>query len=164
MAERESRNWFVSGKIRESEMCVSDCIQKVNVSGQAFCSWCHETIRYGPINQHFVSSLDLLHIILIFANFVAETRILAEMKIENRGKKYFPLEKKSISILFFPMKIKMIDLWMQIEGRKLIFIMNFSVLDFFEFASRMPQTAQILVSTFKIFPGEGGGGACPRTP
>ena len=93
MAERESRNWFVSGKIRESEMCVSDCIQKVNVSGQAFCSWCHETIWYGPINQHFVSSLDLLHIILIFANFVTETRILAEMKIENRGKKYFPLEK-----------------------------------------------------------------------
>ena len=41
-AERESRNWFVFGKIRESEMCVSDCIQKINVSGQAFCSWCHE--------------------------------------------------------------------------------------------------------------------------
>ena len=54
MAERESKNWFVFGKIRESEMCVSDCIQKINVSGQAFCSWCHETIRYGPINQHFV--------------------------------------------------------------------------------------------------------------
>ena len=49
------------------------------------------------------------------------------------------------------MKIKMIDLWMQIEVRKLIFIMNFSVLDFFKFATRMPQTAQILVSTFKIF-------------
>ena len=30
--------------------------------------------------------------------------------------------------------------------------MNFSVLDFFKVvASRMPQTAQILVSTFKIF-------------
>ena len=40
---------------------------------------------------------------------------------------------------------------MQIEVRKLIFIMNFSVLDFFKFASRMPQTAQILVSTFEIF-------------
>ena len=51
------------------------------------------------------------------------------------------------------MKIKMIDLWMQIEVRKLRFIMNFSVLDFFKFASRMPQTAQILVSTFKIFRG-----------
>ena len=42
---------------------------------------------------------------------------------------------------------------MQIEVRKLIFIMNFSVLDFFNFTSRMPQTAQILVSTFKIFRG-----------
>ena len=51
------------------------------------------------------------------------------------------------------MKIKVMDLWMQTEGRKLIFIMNFSVLDFFKFASRMPQIAQILVSTFKIFQG-----------
>ena len=42
---------------------------------------------------------------------------------------------------------------MQIEVRKLIFIMNFSVLDFFKFASRMPQTAQIFVWTFKIFRG-----------
>ena len=41
---------------------------------------------------------------------------------------------------------------MQIEGTKLILI-NFSVLDFFKFASRMPQIAQILVSTFKIFRG-----------
>ena len=55
------------------------------------------------------------------------------------------------------MKIKMIDLWMQIEVRKLIFIMNFSVLDFFEVASRMPQTAQILVSTFP-------GGHAPGPP
>ena len=51
------------------------------------------------------------------------------------------------------MKIKIIDLRTEIEVRKLIFIMNFSVLDFFKFASRMPQTAQILVSTFKIFRG-----------
>ena len=43
---------------------------------------------------------------------------------------------------------------MQIERRKLIFITNFSELDFFEFASRMPQIAQILVSTFKNFLGE----------
>ena len=48
----------------------------------------------------------------------------------------------------------MMDLWMQIEGRKVIFSMNFSVLDFFKFASWMPQTALILVSTFKFFPGE----------
>ena len=41
---------------------------------------------------------------------------------------------------------------MQIEGTKLIFIINISVLDFFKFASRMPQIAQILVSTFKISP------------
>ena len=51
------------------------------------------------------------------------------------------------------MKIKMMDLWMQIEGKKLIFVMNFSVLDFFKFASKMPQIAQILVSTFNIFQG-----------
>ena len=59
---------------------------------------------------------------------------------------------------------------MQIEDTKLIFSMNFSVLDFFKFASRMPQIAQILVSTFKMFRGswvvgEGGGGeGCPQTP
>ena len=58
--------------------------------------------RYGPINQNFVCSFvsSLLHIILILASFVAETRILAEMKIENRGKKKFFCWKKSISILF----------------------------------------------------------------
>ena len=54
---------------------------------------------------------------------------------------------------FFLLKIKMVDLWLQIEGTKLIFVMNISVLDFFKFASRMPQIAQILVSTFKIFRG-----------
>ena len=42
---------------------------------------------------------------------------------------------------------------MQIEGTKLIFIMNISVVDFFKFASRVRQIAQILVSTFKIFRG-----------
>ena len=42
---------------------------------------------------------------------------------------------------------------MQIEGTKLIFIMNISVIYFIKFASRMPQIAQILVSTFKIFRG-----------
>ena len=42
---------------------------------------------------------------------------------------------------------------MQIEGTKLIFIMNFSVLDFFKFAPRMPQIAPVLVSTFKVFQG-----------
>ena len=38
---------------------------------------------------------------------------------------------------------------MQIEGTKLI-VVNFSVLDFVKFTSRMPKIAQILVSTFKI--------------
>ena len=37
--------------------------------------------------------------------------------------------------VFFSIKIKMMDLWMQIEGTKLIFIINISVLDFFKFAS-----------------------------
>ena len=32
--------------------------------------------------------------------------------------------------------------------------MNFSELDFFKFVTRMPQITQILVSTFKNFPGE----------
>ena len=51
--------------------------------------------RYGPINQNFVCSFvsSLLHIILILASFVAETRILVEMKIENRGKKIFSVGK-----------------------------------------------------------------------
>ena len=52
---------------------------------------------------------------------------------------------------------------MQIEGRKLIYIMNFSVLNFFKFASRMPQIAQILVLTFKNFLG-GEGGGMPLDP
>ena len=53
---------------------------------------------------------------------------------------------------------------MQTEGTKLIFVMNCSVLHFFKFDSRMPQTAQILVSTFKfsgagrVVGGGGGGG------
>ena len=58
----------------------------------------------------------------------------------------------------------MMDLWMQVEGTKLIFIINSSVLDFLKFASRMPQIAQILVSTFKIFRGVGGGGHAPGLP
>ena len=81
-------------------------------------------------------------------------------RTENRKlwKKYFLWEKKNQQAYFFSMKFKMMDLCMKIEGTKLIFIMNFSVLDFFKFVSRMPQIAQIeLVLAFKIFP-EGGGG------
>ena len=65
------------------------------------------------------------------------------------------------------MKINMMDLWTQIEGTKLIFVMNFSVLHFFKFAFRMPQIAQILVFFSKILwggGGGGGGGACPQIP
>ena len=40
------------------------------------------------------------YMIMQSLEFVAETRILAEMKIENRGKNIFR-EKKSTSILFF---------------------------------------------------------------
>ena len=58
--------------------------------------------------------------------FVAEMRILVEMKIENHGKIFFPWEKK-LTIVLFSIKIKMMDLWMQIGGTKLIFVMNFSV-------------------------------------
>ena len=91
---------------------------------------------------------------------------------ENRksGKIYF-LCKKNRQVyffFFFLMKIEMMDLWMPIESTKLIFIMNFSVLDFFRFASRMPQISQIrLVVTFTIFRGWMGGGRegqeCTRT-
>ena len=62
------------------------------------------------------------------------------------------------------MKIKMMDLWLQIEGTKLIFIMNFSVLGFLKFVSRMLSIAHILVSTFKIFLGWGGGGGGLHAP
>ena len=156
MAERESRNWFVFGKICESEMCVSDCIQKINMSGQAFCSWCHETIRYGPINQHFV----WLFFCFKFTSYYFDIGQFRRGNEDSRGnenrkswKKNFCWKKKIDKHTFFPVKIKVIDLWMQIEVRKLIFFMNFSVLDFFKFASRMPQTAQIFVWTFKIFRG-----------
>ena len=54
---------------------------------------------------------------------------------------------------------------MQIEGTKLIFVMDFSVLHFFKYASRMPQIAQ----AFNIFRrrgrgGGGGGGGMLWTP
>ena len=103
MAERESRNLFVFGKIRESEMCVSDCIQKINVSGQAFCSWCHETIRYRPVNQHFV----WLFFCFKFASYYFDFCQFRRGNEDSRGnenrkswKKFFLVGKKSISILF----------------------------------------------------------------
>ena len=82
---------------------------------------------------------------------VNETRVLTGMKIENCREKIFSLQT------FFKTR------WCrQIESTKLIFIMKFSVLDFFKSASRMPKIAQILVSTFNIL--GGGGGGCPQTP
>ena len=95
--------------------------------------------------------------------FVAEMRILVEMNIENHGKKYFPWGKID-KHTFFSMKIKVMDLWMQIEGTKLIYIMNFSMLDFCKFASRTPQIAQILVLTFKLFPREHAPGPTHKFP
>ena len=41
--------------------------------------------------------------------------------------------------------------------------MNFSVLDFCKFASRMPQIVTDFGLDFQKFPGVGGGGAYPRT-
>ena len=71
-------------------------------------------------------------------------------KLKIVGKNIFH-EKKNWQANFFSMEIKMVDLWLQIEDTKLIFIMNVSMLDIFKFASRIPQIAQIIVSTFKIF-------------
>ena len=68
--------------------------------------------------------------------------------------------KKIDKHTFCSMKIKMMDVWMQSEGTKLIFVMNFSVLDFLKFTSRMPQIAQILVWTFQNFEGR----HTPRPP
>ena len=42
--------------------------------------------------------------------FIVEMRILVEMKIENGRTKYFLWENEPTSILFFSMKIKMMDL------------------------------------------------------
>ena len=51
---------------------------------------------------------------------------------------------------------------MQTRGTKLIFVMNFSVLDFFKFASRMPQIADFSLD-FQIF-WWGGHAPGPLTP
>ena len=85
--------------------------------------------------------------------FIAETRILAEMKIENHETKYFPWQKKNRQeYIFFLWKLR----WWICECKLKVedwIIMNFSVLDFFKFASRMPQIAQILILTIKNSPG-----------
>ena len=118
------------------------------------CGWSCLTRHTRDTTTHPANGQEEGKLLRYFQSleFVAETKNLAEMKIENHGTKYFLWEKIDKHTVF-PMKIKMMDLWMQIEGRKLMFILNFSVLDFFKVASRMPQTAQILVSTVKIFQG-----------
>ena len=116
---------------------------------------------YLSVVSHKIQSLE----------FIAETRILSEMKIENNGKKYFLWGEKSTTILFFCLfLLRTARRCQQIEDTKLIFIMNFSVPDFFKFASRMPQFAQIFSLNFQKFPGVGerrrgggGGGAYPWT-
>ena len=70
------------------------------------------------------------------------------------GEKWFPWGENQPYFFFF---FKKSHQCRQIEGTELIFIMNFSVLDFFKFASRMPQIVQILVSTFNNFWGWEGG-------
>ena len=105
MAERESRNWFVFGKICESEMCVSDCIQKINVSGQAFCSWCHE-VRTNK-------SKFCLFFCFKFTSYYFDIGQFRRRNEDTRGnenrkswKKNIFCWKKSISILFSPWKFK----------------------------------------------------------
>ena len=68
-----------------------------------------------------------------------------KLKSKISEKRYFPW-KKIDKHTFFSMKIKMMDLWIQIEGTELMFIVNFSVLCAF----RMPQIVQSLVSTFRV--------------
>ena len=103
MAERESRNLFVFGKIRESEMCVSDCIQKINVSGQAFCSWCHDDpVRTSKSAFCLIVFLFQVYFIL-YLDFCQFRRGNEDSRgNENRKswKKIFSVGKKSISILF----------------------------------------------------------------
>ena len=108
MAERESRNWFVFGKIHESEICVSDCIQKINVSGQAFCSWCHEVRTNKP--------KFCLFFCFKFTSYYFDIGQFRRGNEDSRGNenrkswgKKFLLEKID-KHTFFPMKIQMIDL------------------------------------------------------
>ena len=108
LKEKVEKFLFTFGKIRESEMCVSDCIQKISVSGQAFCSWCHETIRYRPVNQHFV----WLFFCFKFTSYYFDICQFRCGNEDSRGnenrkswKRIFSVGKKSISILFSLWKV-----------------------------------------------------------
>ena len=58
-----------------------------------------------------------VRLLLQSLEFVVEMRIFVEMKIENRGKIFFVWEKNWQAYFFFSMKIKVMELWMQTEGR-----------------------------------------------
>ena len=91
--------------------------------------------------------------------FVVEMRILTEMKIENRGKINVPVGKKINRHTFFLWKFRwwICECKLKVQNWYLSWILVCYI--FFKFASRMPQIAQILISTFNIFPGgEGVGG------
>ena len=155
MAERESGNLFVFGKIREWEMCEwlhpkDQCVG----SGFLFLVSRDDPVRTSKSAFCLIVLLFQVCFILFWFLPVSSRKrgFSRKWKSKIMEKKIFRW-KKINKHTFSPMKIKIIDLRTQIEVRKLIFIMNFSVLDFFKFASRMPQTAQILVSTFKIFRG-----------
>ena len=113
MAERESRNWFVFGKIRESKMCVSDCIQKISVPGFLFLLSRDDPVWTNKSTFCLIVLLFQVYFILFWYLPISSRKRGFSFKIENRGKKYFPLEKKSISILFS------LELWyLPISSRK----------------------------------------------
>ena len=63
------------------------------------------------------------------------------------------------------MKFKMMDLWMQIEGTKLVFTLNFSVLDFFKFAFNTDFCLNFQNFLGEVRSGgERGGGGMPPDP
>ena len=104
-------------------------IWKVNVIGTAFCELCHCAIIY---------------------NMRGRVTIEDHMKTA-RNQKWQEARRENVRFLILTIVVgKCFEiffyLWMQIEGTKVIFIMNFSVIDF-KFASRIPQIAQNLVST-----------------
>ena len=59
---------------------------------------------YIPSSSFYKNKRQNVLCIFQSLEFVAETRILAEMKIKNRGKKFFPQKNKLTSILFFFLK------------------------------------------------------------
>ena len=79
------------------------------------------------------------------------------------AEKYILHGKKWTNILVFLWKLRLwiCECYLMVQNWYSSWILVCYI--FFEFASRMPQITQILVSTFKIFQG-GGEGGCFRTP